>query len=111
MTNEKLKYGHYLDTITTTDSITNTKTPIKAESIPYGRTRSATLSQDISLLDLTHNFNPGYPAQRDPLWGEIKTKRVLLKQHLERIAGIIILCSLDSRIDYSEIKYIVFRVQ
>ena len=72
MNAEKLKHGKYLGAPEMTT-----------------RKRSATLSQDISLLDLTNNFIPGNPTKRDYRWSEIRTKRILLKEHLERIAGVI----------------------
>ena len=53
-----------------------------------GRGRSATLQQDISLFDInSDNFELGNPNKRPHFWAEVRQKRVMLKEHIERISG------------------------
>ena len=53
-----------------------------------GRKRSATLSQDAAELDVNaDNFDAPNPEKRPPFWVEVRTKRVMLKEHMDRING------------------------
>lgn len=54
-----------------------------------GRKRSATLSQDAAELDVnSDNFDAPNPAKRPVFWVEVRTKRVMLKEHMDRISGL-----------------------
>ena len=95
MSDEMRHHGHFLHvTITTNTAVTSAAITTTSAAAPAAgcRKRSGTLSQDISQLDLISygngDFNPGNPAKRHPDWLEIKSKRVGLKDHLERIGGV-----------------------
>ena len=54
-----------------------------------GRGRSATLQQDVSNLDINaDNFKASDPTKRPVFWSEVRIKRVMLKEHIDRIAGV-----------------------
>jgi len=54
-----------------------------------GRKRSSTLQQDVSNLEVnSDNFDFPNPAKRPFFWNEVRTKRVMLKEHIERINGV-----------------------
>lgn len=60
--------------------------PGASESV--GRRRAATL-QGVSNIHFDgDNFNPGQPSVRPTGWAEIRSKRVFLKEHIERLNGV-----------------------
>jgi hypothetical protein len=68
-----------------------------------GRKRSATLQQDVSTFDINpDNFDAANPAKRPGFWTEVRTKRVMLKEHIDRING----TSESAIVDHRPIKEI-----
>lgn len=53
------------------------------------RVRGATLQQNASALEFNvKNFDASMPTKRPAFWGEVRTKRVYLKEHIDRINGV-----------------------
>ena len=53
-----------------------------------GRKRAATVLHDVHLMEIHEdNFELSNPSKRPPLWAEIRLKRIMLKEHVERING------------------------
>lgn len=59
-------------------------------SEPVGRKRSATLQQETQNLEIHEdNFSLPDPTKRPPTWYDVRSKRVTLKEHIDRIEGLL----------------------
>ena len=73
-----------------------------------GRKRSASLSQDMAELDVNaENFYPATLSKRPAFWVEVRTKRVMLKDHMDRINGMTESSISDSRPRKEGIKQLI----
>ena len=54
----------------------------------YGRKRAGSLQQESMNIDFNEdNFEAYNPSKRPSVWADIRLKRVMLKEHLDRIGG------------------------
>ncbi len=54
----------------------------------YGSRRAATILQDVTMIEINEeNFLLSDPTKRPNQWAEVRLKRVMLKEHMDRIAG------------------------
>lgn len=54
----------------------------------FGRKRAATLAQDAANIEFSEEtFDPYNPSKRPPQWTEVRQKRVMLRDHMDRISG------------------------
>jgi hypothetical protein len=85
MDEEAAKHGKWLDS---------------EPEVQPGRKRAATLQQDVVLLEINkNNFEASNPLKRPDFWQDIRDKRVMLKEHIDRMAGISEPTILDQRLD------------
>lgn len=62
---------------------------VQDTSEPIGRKRSATLQQETQNLEIHEdNFSLPDPTKRPPTWNDVRSKRVTLKEHIDRIEGL-----------------------
>jgi hypothetical protein len=54
-----------------------------------GRRRAASLQQDVVTLEINEdNFDAADPKKRPATWSDLRNKRVMLKEHIDRIGGV-----------------------